>query len=219
MAKTKGIKMNNDKMIKKIKYAIEVLNILWVSHHANRGDAAIEGLEEVKAALAQRSNTASKNLGERIENFESDGQSEPAFEHEPEVSQPIKELFLSWWLTDMEDSEYFNRMSKLLNLTNDEFKSEPEVVIPPVSQPVATYRDNINGNFVTLISGDHLRKMKNGDLLYTSPPDYEALKAELTESRRITASTIAACEELKAENEVIKLRVAELEKENNGSND
>lgn len=46
--------MNNGKMIEKIKYAIGALHILWVSHHANRGDAAIEGLEEVQAELISK---------------------------------------------------------------------------------------------------------------------------------------------------------------------
>ena len=45
--------MNTEKTREAIRYAIEVLNILWVSHHANRGDAAIEGLEELQATLSQ----------------------------------------------------------------------------------------------------------------------------------------------------------------------
>jgi hypothetical protein len=36
----------------RMKYAIECLNILWVSHYANRSDAAIEGLEKCLTDLA-----------------------------------------------------------------------------------------------------------------------------------------------------------------------
>jgi FtsZ-binding cell division protein ZapB len=36
----------------RMKYAIECLNILWVSHHANRSDTAIDGLEKCLIDLA-----------------------------------------------------------------------------------------------------------------------------------------------------------------------
>lgn len=43
--------MENAEMREIVRVAIETLNILWVSHHANRGDGAIEGLEKLDEYL------------------------------------------------------------------------------------------------------------------------------------------------------------------------
>lgn len=46
--------MNSKEMKKAVQAAIETLGIVWVSHHANRCDDAIEKLELVQAALSQQ---------------------------------------------------------------------------------------------------------------------------------------------------------------------
>lgn len=44
-----AIRQQRDELLDAAKYAKEVLGILWVSHHANRTDAAIE---QIDAAIA-----------------------------------------------------------------------------------------------------------------------------------------------------------------------